>query len=448
MSQKLRLFKFQIIDLLTILVAIILLFNFFIFIYHIPLHDEVTAIERFTEWKNFLRKDGVNNHTLISFYGTIIRTLFGFDLSLFRLISFFSFFGIFFLFNRIFNNYIYSFLFLIIIFNSNQLLNLIYAFRGYYIYSFLSCLIFYQIISLDSKLDDKLDSQKRLKYIFITLSLLTINALYGLYISIPILTVIFLKMYKKNYFYKQGVIYFLIPVSVIYTIFCFLDGLVINNNDNLNFSFIVNNLNSILIDNVKTGFINIFKGAELIKNNHFQSIFFTFQKFLNGEDSISTKEYTFILVYCFSFIILIFNLFKRKKLIDFAILYIFLFYFIIDKVPYIRVHSGTIYFCIFYLFYNLNHNFKIKKNIKKKKIINILFFLLTIIFTFFQSPDPKWQQTEPSVLKIKSTLKKTNCESANDILNEYEVWIVKNIYPNLCHSRYDFEKKINKLYQK
>ena len=86
--------------------------------------------------ENFLRKDGVNNHTLISIYGTIIRSLFGFDLSLFRLISFFSFFGIFFLFNRIFNNYIFSFFFLIIIFNSNFLLNAINIFRGYYIYSF------------------------------------------------------------------------------------------------------------------------------------------------------------------------------------------------------------------------------------------------------------------------------------------------------------------------
>ena len=51
-----------------------------IFYEQIPLHDEVTVIERFTEVQNFLRKDGVNNHTLISIYGTLIRLLFGFDL--------------------------------------------------------------------------------------------------------------------------------------------------------------------------------------------------------------------------------------------------------------------------------------------------------------------------------------------------------------------------------
>ena len=78
MPNNLNLFEIKKIDILTISVSIILFFKFFIFNNHIPLHDEVTAIERFTEWKNFLRKDGVNNHTLISFYGTLIRSFFGF----------------------------------------------------------------------------------------------------------------------------------------------------------------------------------------------------------------------------------------------------------------------------------------------------------------------------------------------------------------------------------
>ena len=53
MSDNLRLFKIQNIDILTIFVSTILLFKFFILTDHIPLHDEVTAIERFTEWKIF-----------------------------------------------------------------------------------------------------------------------------------------------------------------------------------------------------------------------------------------------------------------------------------------------------------------------------------------------------------------------------------------------------------
>ena len=97
--------------LLSSLVLLILFIKFFIFQDQIPLHDEVTAIQRYTEIKNFLRKDGVNNHTLISIYGTIIRTVYGFDLLLFRLISFFSFAGIVILFNRLFKNFYLTLIF-------------------------------------------------------------------------------------------------------------------------------------------------------------------------------------------------------------------------------------------------------------------------------------------------------------------------------------------------
>ena len=194
MPNNLNLFEIKKIDILTISVSIILFFKFFIFNNHIPLHDEVTAIERFTEWKNFLRKDGVNNHTLISFYGTLIRSFFGFELSAFRLISFFSFVGILFVFNRTFNNIVYSFLFLVLIYNSNFLYNSINNFRGHYIYSFISCLIFYQIILFNDKNIMKIN----LSLIFIMLFLIVINALYGLYVCVPVLLSLSIYMYKKN----------------------------------------------------------------------------------------------------------------------------------------------------------------------------------------------------------------------------------------------------------
>ena len=199
MSYNYKFLRFQNIDILTFIISIILFFKFFILNEQIPLHDEVTAIERFTEWKNFLRKDGVNNHTLISIYGVLVRSIFGFDLSIFRFVSFFSFVGIIFLFNRIFNNYFYFFLFIFIIFKSNFLFNALNTFRGYYIYAFLSCLIFYFLVLLDQ-------NSKRLnvlRYILILSALLIINALYGLYIAAPTLIVIFLKCLIKI-IYKEG----------------------------------------------------------------------------------------------------------------------------------------------------------------------------------------------------------------------------------------------------
>ena len=300
MNHSLKIFKFKKIVFLTISISLILFFKFFLLNDHIPLHDEVTAIERFTEWKNFLRKDGVNNHTLISFYGTLIRYFIGFDLSIFRLISFFSFVGILFLFNRTFNNIFFCSLFLVLIYNSNYLFNSINTFRGYYIYSLISCLIFYQIILFKNKTFSKIN----LNLIFIMLFLIVINALYGLYICVPVLLVLFIYMYKEKNFYAKGFYFFGILVLFFYFIFFFLDELVINNNNNLNIDFIFKNLNSIFFNNVKTGFFNILNSTpEVVKNNNYRAIILSFDRFLNGEDKIYSREYVFILIYFLSILI-------------------------------------------------------------------------------------------------------------------------------------------------
>ena len=444
MNYKSKFFRFKNIDILTFIVSLILYFKFFIINDQVPLHDEVTAIERFTEWKNFLRKDGVNNHTLISFYGAIVRSIFGFDLHIFRLISFFSFIGIIFLFNRIFNNFLYFLIFIIIIFNSNYLFNSLNTFRGYYIYAFLSCLIFYFLNLLDK------NSKKThvLKYIFIISTLLIINALYGLYIAVPVLISIFLSKYNEKEFYNNGLVFLIIPVVCFYLVFFFLDGLVINNNSNLNYDFIKNNFHLIFFDNIKTGFINIFNATpDLVKNNHFKSYIYTYKRFLYGENGvIYSNEYFYIFIYLLAFFFLLISCFRKLSLIDLTILFIFLFYFVVDKDPFIRVHSGTIYFCLFYNFYNFEKLMTFKLVINYNRLKNLIICFLIIILTLYQKPDLKWQETKPSIVKIKKTFENKNCEQANRILSQYEVWIVKNIFPNLCNSRYDFDRKINVLF--
>ena len=319
-----------------------------------------------------MRKDGVNNHTLISFYGTLIRYFIGFDLSIFRLISFFSFVGILFLFNRTFNNIFFCSLFLVLIYNSNYLFNSINTFRGYYIYSLISCLIFYQIILFKNKTFSKTN----LNLIFIMLFLIVINALYGLYICFPVLLVLFIYMYKEKNFYAKDFYFFGIPVLFFYIIFFFLDGLVINNNNNLNIDFIFKNLNSIFFNNVKTGFFNILNSTpEVVKNNNYRAIILSFDRFLNGEDKIYSREYVFILIYFLSILIFLFRIFRNPSIIDYTIFFIFLFFFIIDKDPFIRVHSGKIYFCIFYIFYNLNNILRFNKYFENNKNINLFLIL-------------------------------------------------------------------------
>jgi hypothetical protein len=438
-----RFYSFNKIDISTFFISLIVFFKFFILQEQIPLHDEVTAVERFTEIQNFLRKDGVNNHTLISIYGTLIRSLFGFNLILFRLISYLSFVGILFIFNRIFKNYLFLLIFLLIIYNSNSLFNSINIFRGYYIYSFISCALFYLLL----KIKIKEDNFKEINYIFIFLFLITINALYGIYICLPILCSLFIYKFRQIFFYINGFIYFFIPVLFFYLIFFFLDGLIINNNSNLNMNFITNNLNLILIDNIKTGFINIFNATpELIKNNEYKSYFYTFKRFLYGEDPVYSEEYLFIIIYLISISLIIINCFKKFDLFDIIISLIFIIFFLIDKDPFIRVHAGTIFFCIFYIFYNFKFRINFFNKFYNNNNINLLILFAVIILTISQNPNTKWQQTKPSIDKINEVLLINSCITANDILSQYEIWITKNIYPDKCQTKYDYKKKINILF--
>ena len=425
------------------IVLLILFVKFFIFQDQIPLHDEVTAIERFTEIKNFLRKDGVNNHTLSSIYGAMVRTIYGFDLVLFRLISFISFTGIVFLFNKFFKNYYLTILFLLIIFGSNYLFNAIYTFRGYYIYSFLSSLCFFLLV----RYKNNPDNFKNIRLIFICLTLMSIHAIYGLYIVIPVGLILLIKNFNNKKFYLNGFIFYVIPVLLSYTLFSFLDGFVINYNNNLNFNFLANNLSNIFIENIKTGFTNIFAGKDfLTEGNNYRSIIKSFWQFFYGEDPIYSRELIYLLIYISSLLILIIKLKKGYDLIDFSVIFIFIVFFILDKTPFIRVHSGTVYYCIFYIFYFLwNINFLkdfFHRNIKYKFYIIILFLILTL----FQNPDIKWQETKISVENINNVLINHSCEEANNKLTDYEIWITKNIFPEKCSSKYNFEIKKNVLY--
>ena len=110
-----------------ILLFIVLIFiKIFIFYDHLyPLHDEIISIDRYLEPKNFLRRDSTNNQMVLSFFGMIINTIFGFNFVLLRIISFFAFIGLVFIFKKNFKNFfILNFLFIIIL-SSDLLFNYI-----------------------------------------------------------------------------------------------------------------------------------------------------------------------------------------------------------------------------------------------------------------------------------------------------------------------------------
>ncbi len=157
------------------------------------------------------------------------------------------------------------------------------------------------------------------------------------------------------------------------------------------------------------------------------------------------SEYTFILIYIITFSLLIFKLiYKKFNNLDLAILFSYVFFFIIYKNPEARVHTGLVFFHMFYIFEN------IPQNINKIKYYNnfkyILFFI-TIFVIFNTKIDSKYyDDTKKSVDKINNYVKIYNCKELNSELNNYEIWILKNVYPEKCGFLYDPDLKINILF--
>ncbi len=85
----------KILNFLIILTITIFYIKIFHLYDHYPLLDEVIVLDRYLEWKNFLRKDHIGNHTINSFIGVILKSLFGYNFETLRFISFFLFYSYF-----------------------------------------------------------------------------------------------------------------------------------------------------------------------------------------------------------------------------------------------------------------------------------------------------------------------------------------------------------------
>ena len=79
----------KILNFLIISTIIVFFIKIFYLYEHYPLLDEVIALDRYLEWKNFLRKDHIGGHTINSFIGVILKSIFGYNFELLRFISFF-----------------------------------------------------------------------------------------------------------------------------------------------------------------------------------------------------------------------------------------------------------------------------------------------------------------------------------------------------------------------
>ena len=120
------------------------------------------------------------------------------------------------------------------------------------------------------------------------------------------------------------------------------------------------------------------------------------------------------------------------------------FFYLIHFIPEPRVHVGIVFFNIFYIFNNI-YFFYIKK-IKANVLVTLLLLFLNTFYILNTKIDNRYYETKLVVDKINLLKQKNDCDQLNYLLDEYEIWIMKNIYISECRFYYDFKNDKNILY--
>jgi len=434
--------------LLICFLSIVLSIKIFLFHQHYPGHDEIITFDRYLRWHTFLRRDAPNNHLLLSFIGTIINSIFGFNFYLLRFVAFLSLIGIFLIYSKLFKNFFVFTLFFVTIVSSEAIFNYSYLFRGYYLSSFISVIIYYYLY----KYYFVKNKTKYISIIFFLNFLLCIHALYTLYIWAPViigLSIFLIKEKKIKILIKNFFIYFLIPALIFYIIIITITGFSNEFSGNLNISFLYNNKISVIKRSLVPGIVAIFFDENL-STTSFLSSFETRLLTIKDFFYLFYSHTIIFLILFFSFLLAIIKiLFKKINVFD-LITFIFIFIFIFFNKPlsgYYRVYISFIYFFIFYIVHNLE---VLLKYITFNKIFKnnlyhtiICLFILTYFLETLEINTKYSQELKTSVKKIN--IHKNDCNEANDTLDQYQIWILINFYPKNCYYYYDDNKKINIL---
>ena len=426
--------------------AIILLFIIFFINEHYPVHDEILTFDKYLLWHTFLRRDLPNNHLLLSFIGTISNSIFSFNFYLLRFLSFLSLIGIFLIYTKLFKNCYIFLLFIITIVSSELIIYYSYLFRGYYLSSFISVIIFYFL----HKYYFIKNKKKYISIIFFLLFLLCVHALYTLYIIVPIIFSLFIfsiKERKIRIFSEKFIIFFITPTAVVYFLVVIITGFSNEFSGNLNINFLVANLATVISKSFVPGIVSVFFDEHLQTTSFLTSIssrLISIKALLN---LFYTQTIIFLILF-FSFFLTVCNfIFKKSNIFDLIIVIFFIFFIFLNKIPFDRVYISFIYFFMFYITLNLENiikhffvNFIFKNNFFSfvTCVISLLIFLSNVNINTIYSLELK-----NKIVTINKF--KNNCEAASETLDQYHIWILINFYPDWCYYKRDNIKRINIL---
>jgi hypothetical protein len=396
-------------------------------------NDEIVNINTYLYPELITLKNYPNNHIFTSFFGIIIKYLFGINIIYLRLLSWFSFLGILYFFLRIFKNNITLSLFIILFSLSNYLFSYTILFRGYYFSSFLFVLIFYLL-----KKNNFSKDQKYLKTIFLLCSVLTFALMSNVYLVLPIIIGILFPINKK--IIKDFLIYFIVP-TFIFQIFSVIQvGISINSEIFSNFFSFNHNFFQLIIDNFSTiissGIKKIFLSPFTVETLNLKIMV---QRF--------TYDLSIIIIFLLSLFIAIYNFINNKRnIFDKVIILFFIIFFLMNKSPPLRAHIGYIYFFIFYIFLN----FENKYNYKSSEIFKTNFLIMTMILslliinfkqkTILMQPVKYFTSDLDKNLflnkKVEEDLQK--CILTTEILEEHNKAYYFYLYQSKCGAVYDF----------
>jgi len=281
--------------------------------------------------------------------------------------------------------------------------------------------------------------------------LLFIHSLYSLYLGLAIIFYLFIKIIKNKKFkkIKNFIIFFIIPCSSILLLSFIVTGFAQKFPNNLNLNFFINNLYEVVVNSIEPGFRSaIFPETYSSKVNPFMLLKNSINIMLVGEDPMFGKQWGLLIIFLITILILFLSIYQKKiNDFDYIVIFFFIVFFAVGKLPPVRTHVAHIYFLIFYIILKLNdyeifQNLELKSNKKTSFVI-----IISVIFSlFFSEPNKKYNSQLKDEIK-NINLYKNDCESANISLTQYEIWILVNFYPQECNYYYDYENKINILYK-
>lgn len=389
-------------------------------------HDELVNFTTYYYKETILLKNYPNNHFYISFMGIIFDFFLGTKILLFKFFNYLTLPLIIYVCYKSFKNKFLIYLLLLIYLLSDILFDYSYILRGYYLSSLFFCVVFYLILNNLSEPKDF-----NFKMIFLICAFQIINNVSSLYLIIPVFLAIFLN--SKPFYFKKKLKFFLIYFMPVFFILntnqIIVTGLYFESFYDSHqplLKFVVQNFKSIYFK----GFESIFL-TETLNTSNTKSLLGNLDLLI-----IDIKDNIILFtIFLISFLILLKNIFRKRLIIfDYIILYFFILYILLNKLPPERVYVGFVYFFIFYVFYFLrNFEFKVQK---------FNYFILVLIFTLIIFENNFLNRSN---LNLKNDLeidlkKKFKCHLKNQNLSEIAIHFYYYLYLKNCDKKRDLNE--------